>query len=76
MTNRVVSRSLFLVVAMTVSLLVSSAGNLHAQAGVQKVKSIEVRGNKRIEESAIRGRLTLKVDDPYTGEAVRTQIRL
>ena len=76
MTNRSVSRSIFLVVAMAVSLLVSSMGSLHAQAGVQKVKSIEVRGNKRIEESAIRGRLTLKVDDPYTGEAIRTQIRL
>ena len=61
---------------MAVSLVVSSTGSLHAQAGVQKVKSIEVRGNKRIEESAIRGRLTLKVDDPYTGEAIRTQIRL
>lgn len=61
---------------MAVSLLVSSMGSLHAQAGVQKVKSIEVRGNKRIEESAIRGRLTLKVDDPYTGEAIRAQIRL
>ena len=61
---------------MAVSLLVSSMGSLHAQTGVQKVKSIEVRGNKRIEESAIRGRLTLKVDDPYTGEAIRTQIRL
>ena len=61
---------------MAVSLLVSSTGSLHAQTGVQKIKSLEVRGNKRIEESAIRGRLTLKVDDLYTGEAIRAQIRL
>jgi len=61
---------------MVVSLLFSSTGSLHAQESLQKVKSIEVRGNKRIEESAIRGRLTLKVDDPYTGEAIRAQIRL
>lgn len=47
-----------------------------AQEGTQKVKSIEVRGNKRIEETAIRGRLTLTVEDPYTQEAIRTQIRL
>ncbi|MEW6544029.1 MAG: outer membrane protein assembly factor BamA [Nitrospirota bacterium] len=43
---------------------------------MQKVKSIEIRGNKRIEEPAIRGRITLKVGEPYTSEAVRTQIRL
>ncbi len=61
---------------MVVSLLFSSTGSLHAQESLQKVKSIEVRGNKRIEESAIRSRLTLKVDHPYTGEAIRAQIRL
>ncbi|MBM4124714.1 MAG: outer membrane protein assembly factor BamA [Nitrospira sp.] len=35
-----------------------------------------MRGNKRIEEPAIRGRLTLKVGDPYTSESIRTQIRV
>jgi outer membrane protein insertion porin family len=47
-----------------------------AQDGGQKVKSIQIRGAKRIEETAVRGRLTLKVNDSYTGEAIRTQIRL
>ena len=47
-----------------------------AQDGGQKVKSIQIQGAKRIEETAVRGRLTLKVNDPYTGEAIRTQIRL
>ncbi|MBI3604131.1 MAG: outer membrane protein assembly factor BamA [Nitrospirae bacterium] len=48
----------------------------YAQDNVQKIKSLEVRGNKRIEEPAIRGRLTLKVGDPYTSESIRTQIRV
>lgn len=48
---------------------------LHAQERTQQVASIEIRGNKRIEESAIRGRLALKVGDPYTAEAIRDQIR-
>lgn len=76
MTSRLEGRPGFLFAAMAIALLVLKAGFLHAQEGVQKVKSIEVRGSKRIEESAIRGRITLKVGDPYTGEAIRTQIRL
>jgi len=51
------------------------SGLLNAQEGTQKVTSIELRGNKRIEDPAIRGRLTLKVGDPYTPEAIRDQIR-
>ncbi|HJU05223.1 MAG TPA: outer membrane protein assembly factor BamA, partial [Nitrospiraceae bacterium] len=49
---------------------------LSAQEGGQKVASIEFRGLKRIEPPAVQGRLTLKVGDPYTIEAIRTQIRL
>jgi outer membrane protein insertion porin family len=51
-------------------------GVSEAQEGEPIVKSIEIRGVKRIEETAVRGRLTLKVGDRYTSEAIRTQIRL
>jgi outer membrane protein insertion porin family len=51
-------------------------GLVHAQDGGPKVSSIELRGNKRIEDAAIRGRLTLKEGDPYSAEVIRTQIRL
>ena len=47
-----------------------------AQAAGPKVKAVEIRGNKRIELPAIAGRLTLKVDDPYTPEAVRAQVKI
>lgn len=47
-----------------------------AQTAAPKVKSIEIRGNKRIELPAIAGRLTLKVDDPYTPENVRGQVKI
>jgi outer membrane protein insertion porin family len=40
------------------------------------IASIEFRGNKRIEDNAIRGRLTVKPGDPYTTEAIRAQIRI
>lgn len=52
------------------------SGLAHAQDSGQKVKSIEVRGNKRIETPAIRGRITLKPGDPYNAESIRKQIRL
>lgn len=47
-----------------------------AQEAVQKVTSVVIRGNSRIETSAIQGRLTLKAGDPYTPDAVRKQMRL
>ena len=47
-----------------------------AQAAGPKVKAVEIRGNKRIELPAIAGRLTLKIDDPYTPEAVRAQVKI
>jgi len=61
---------------MAAVLMCPSAGVLYAKDQVLKVKSVEVRGSKRIEESAIRGRLTLKAGDAYTAEAIRAQIRL
>ncbi|MDA2912128.1 outer membrane protein assembly factor BamA, partial [Nitrospiraceae bacterium AH_259_D15_M11_P09] len=75
MTNPVGNRSLCLAV-MVSALVVTPAGALYAQDSPQKVTSIEVRGNKRIEESAIRSRLTLNVGNPYTAKAIRAQIRL
>lgn len=62
--------------SLLLALLITTLGVVQAQDGEQKVKSIQIRGAKRIEETAVRGRLTLKVGDQYTGEAVRTQIRL
>lgn len=49
---------------------------LQAQTTPQKIKSIQIRGNKRIEDPAIRGRLTVKVGDPYVPEVIRSQIRV
>lgn len=56
--------------------LVACAGEAGAQTGGPKVTSIDIRGNKRIELPAIAGRLTLKVDDPYTPETVRGQVKI
>ncbi len=67
---RLISFLVFILVAV-----VSTAG-VYAQDGGQKVASVAIRGTKRIDVTAIQGRLTLKVGDAYTGEAVRTQIRL
>jgi len=61
---------------LTIALLLLPSGLLLAQDGAQKVKAIDVRGSKRIEATAVRGRITLKVGDPYTAESIRTQIRL
>ncbi len=76
MTEPVGGRWQALVLVMAAALMCPSAAVLYAQTQVLKVKSVEVRGSKRIEESAIRGRLTLKAGDAYTAEAIRAQIRL
>ncbi len=47
-----------------------------AQDPPPPVKAIDVRGNKRIDESTIRSRLTLAVNDPVSPETLRDQIRL
>ncbi|MGQ0810401.1 MAG: outer membrane protein assembly factor BamA [Nitrospiraceae bacterium] len=65
-----------LVCGVIVGLLLGYVGNGMAQDTSPKVKSIELRGNKRIETPAIQGRLTLKVDDPYRQETLRGQIKL
>ena len=53
-----------------------AVGDVIAQLAGPKVKTIEIRGNKRIELPAIAGRLTLKVGDPYTPETVRGQVKI
>lgn len=53
-----------------------SSDRLFAQEPDLPVTSIEIRGNKRIEVPAIEGRLTLKVGDRYTTEAIRGQMKL
>jgi outer membrane protein insertion porin family len=60
------------------ALLISHAavGDVLAQFAGPKVKTIEIRGNKRIELPAIAGRLTLKAGDPYTPETVRGQVKI
>ncbi len=40
------------------------------------VKSLEIRGNKRIETQTIMGRLTMKVDSPFTSDALRSQVKI
>jgi outer membrane protein insertion porin family len=50
--------------------------DVSAQPNGVKVSSIDIRGNKRIELSAIAGRLTLKPGDPYTPENLRGQIKI
>ena len=66
---------LLLLAAVTVVGLLMPAWLFSAEDGTPKVASIDIRGNKRIEDPAIRGRLTLAVGDPYTPEAIRQQIR-
>ncbi len=63
------------VTLVVVSILVDS-GAVLAQSSGSTVKSIELRGNKRVELHAIVGRLTLKPDDPYTVENVRGQVKI
>lgn len=54
----------------------AAVGDAVAQLAGLKVKTIEIRGNKRIELPAIAGRLTLKSGDPYTPETVRGQVKI
>jgi outer membrane protein insertion porin family len=65
--------ALILLVAICVAACVCDAA---AQTAAPKVTSIDIRGNKRIELPAIAGRLTLRVGDPYTPEAVRGQVKI
>ncbi len=76
MTQFVVHRPrVFVVAVMALSVLWGLLDAL-AQTPEVKVTSIEIRGAKRIEVPAIAGRLTLKVNDPYTPENVRGQVKI
>ena len=75
-TRQYLGASVQLLMVLTVSCLLLAPAWTHGQEGGSKVKSIQIRGNKRIEESAVRGRLTLRVDNAYTPEAIRSQIRI
>jgi outer membrane protein insertion porin family len=67
---------LFVMVLVTLASVLMPVLVVVAEQGEVKVKSIEIRGNKRIELPAIAGRLTLKPGDPYTPENVRGQIKI
>src|SRR5215475_486837 len=66
----------WLLIAVTVVCVIGFVFEAAAQPSGTTIKSIEIRGNKRIELPAIAGRLTLKVGDPYTPESVRGQIKI
>jgi outer membrane protein insertion porin family len=66
----------WLLIAITTVCAVGFVLQAAAQPTGITVKSIEIRGNKRIELPAISGRLTLKAGDPYTPEHVRGQIKI
>jgi outer membrane protein insertion porin family len=65
-----------LIFALVALYATGMAAPLIAQDGATRVSSVTIRGHKRIELQAIEGRLTLKANDPYMAEAVRTQVRI
>ncbi|MEC4888925.1 MAG: outer membrane protein assembly factor BamA [Nitrospira sp.] len=69
-------KSQWVVLALALFSVLMTLGDVWAQAVTPKVKAVDIRGNKRIEVPAITGRLTLKVDDPYTPETVRGQVKI
>ena len=71
-----IHRSRWLVALIVAISVLSGWCEAVEQTTVSKVKSIDIRGNKRIEVPAILGRLTLKVNDPYTPETVRGQVKI
>ena len=62
MTTRLGNRLVTLIVIGTLLLVSLSASTLYAEDTGQKVASVDIRGNKRIEDQAIRGRLTSKLE--------------
>jgi outer membrane protein insertion porin family len=67
---------LILYITMVALLFSGFPGSLKAEETAESVASVDIRGNKRIEDQAIRGRLTLKAGEPYTVDAIRDQIRI
>lgn len=75
-TTTFLHRPRWLVVLIMAASVLLGIWEAVAQTTGPKVKSIEIRGNKRIELPAIIGRLTLKAGDPYTPENVRGQVKI
>ena len=75
-TTTFLHRPRWFVVLIVAAYVLSGVCDVIAQTTGSTVKSIEIRGNKRIELPAISGRLTLKVDDPYAVENVRGQVKI
>ena len=76
MTTAFLNSPRWFVAILVVIYVLSGGGVVVAQTTDSKVKSIQLRGNKRIELQAIIGRLTLKPGDPYTIEHVRGQVKI
>jgi len=75
-TETFLQRARWVLLLSVATYLLLGVCELGAQTTGSKVKSIEIRGNKRIELPAIAGRLTLKAEDPYTPENVRGQVKI
>ncbi|MEE8613208.1 MAG: outer membrane protein assembly factor BamA [Nitrospirales bacterium] len=73
--GRVAWRIGLIMVFLSLSLLFEGVLSARAQSGKGTVQEIEVVGNQRIEQSAILGRISLKVGDPLNPETTREQIR-
>ena len=67
-------RPLFVFLILLLMVLLNVVPPLHAQEG-PTVKGIEIRGLKRVDEGAIRKRLSQKVGQPLSGEAVSSDIK-
>jgi len=75
-TEHAVYRLRSFVVAVIVISVLWSVLEALAQTPELKVASIDIRGAKRIEMSAIAGRLTLKAGDRYLPDHVRGQVKI
>ena len=73
--GRVAWRIGLIMVFLSLSLLFEGVLSARAQSGKGTVREIEVVGNQRIEQSAILGRISLKVGDPLNPETTREQIQ-
>ena len=64
------------ILSLVVLYTISVGDWLCAQDAIPLVNSIAIRGHKRIELQAIEGRLTLKVNDRFTADALRDQVKI
>lgn len=71
-----IHKSRWLVALIVAVSILSGWCDAAEQASSSTIKSIDIRGNTRIESPTIIGRLTLKVNDLYTPETVRGQVKI